>query len=216
MKLKCLLASSGALVLATSASTSLVACGPMIKQNNHHQTENQSFIYGLQNRNFAQISNPATIGKIANQEARILLLASQFGLGQDELAKIIGFDTKGFVDNFDLSSLEALTKDSRFHQTLGQKGALLSLVTGKDYFEIDSPLATKIFKGALGKRHLTGTSYSSQELAKTVEYFLDLIYPFIKDANLAQTIKGLTGLVNFTELSTDDIVQLQLMAGNVV
>jgi hypothetical protein len=212
MKLKCLLASSGALVLATSAASSLVACGPVTKRDTNHQTKNQSFTYESQKRNLAEISDPATIEKMANQEAQILLLASQFGLGRDELAKIIGFDTKGFVDNFDLSSLEALTKDSRFHQTLGQKGALLTLVTGKDYFEIDNPLATKIFKGALGKRHVTGTSYSSQELAKTVEYFLDLIYPFIKNANLAQAIKGLTGLVNFTELSTEDIGELQRMA----
>jgi len=212
MKLKRLLASSGALVLATSASSALIACGPALKQDNHQQTMSYSFYYQPQNKSFAMINEASAIGEIASQEAQILLLASQFGLSQDEVSEIMGFDTKGFLSTFDLTSLETLTKDAQFHQSLGQKGALLSLATGKDRFEIDNPIATNIFKGALGHRHVTGTSYSSQELAKTVDYFMNVIYPFTMDANLAKAIKGVSSLLNFIELSPEDAKSAQEMA----
>jgi len=216
MKLKRLLASSGALVLATSASSTLMACTPTImNQDEHHQTVGHSFSYQTQDGSFAKINEAATIGDLANQEAQILLLASQYGLSQDELMKITGFDTKDFLEVFDLTSLEALTQDRSFHQTLGQKGAVFSL-TGKDRFEITNPIATKLLNGALGKRHVTGTSYSTGELSRAVEYFMDVLYPFLQNANFAQAIKGVSSLLNFVQLSPKEAEKAQQEAGKFV
>jgi len=141
-----------------------------------------------------------------NQQLQVLMLAQKFGFSQTELVKLLGVDTKGFNNSFDATSLKALTKDKKFNQTLGEPGALISLLFG-NMMKITNPVITKLLNGALGM-HVTGDEYSSAEITKALEFFMRYLTPFLKGINFANMVQEVGAILPSVKLDDSQLNSL--------
>jgi MOLPALP family lipoprotein len=131
------------------------------------------------------------------------MLAQKFGFSQAELVKMLGVDQKAFASFFEPNSLKALTTDKKFNQTLGEPGALISLLFG-NMIKVTSPIAAKLLNGVLGT-HLTGDEYSAAEITKTIEFYMHYLTPFLKEINFANVVQEIGAILPKVKLGTDQV-----------
>jgi len=144
--------------------------------------------------------------EILNQlvpQLEVLMLAQKFGFSQAELVKMLGVDQKAFANFFEPKSLKALTTDKKFNQTLGEPGALISLLFG-NMIKVTSPIATKLLNGVLGT-HLTGDEYSAAEITKAIEFYMHYLTPFLKEINFANVVQEIGAILPKVKLGTDQV-----------
>jgi hypothetical protein len=152
--------------------------------------------------------------EMMGQKGQILMLAEQFGLSQETLAKLFGFDSKTFNEHFDNASLDALTVDAKFHQPLGESGALISHFIGNS-FKVANPILQMVLNSALGT-HLTGDDYSAAEIGKAISLLAENILPLLAGNNFAQVLRQVSTLTDKIKLSEDQVKTLQTQVGNFV
>jgi len=168
----------------------------------------------------SSVSGSFTVGRtkilteLIGQKAQILMLAQQFGLSQEALAKLFGFDAQQFNEKFDVPSLEALTSDAKFHQPLGESGALISHFIGNS-FKVANPILQMVLNSTLGV-HLTGDDYSAAEIGKAISLLAENVLPLLANNNFAQVLREVSVLTDKINLSPEQVQTLQTQVGNFV